>query len=275
MEVKWLVENYEQDFSLKPMMDEIKKQGMQLEVCSYKPWESGVFNQYSDEDCVIFYGTLNLARQLQREKGWVPGVYCNFTNMCCKTYYSYWGKYLFNQDYIMLPMLEIKRKREEIFKQFGVDDTIFIRPDSGAKPFTGQTLPLEFLDKDIDLFGDYAGKPIDEIITIISSPKVINKEWRIVVVDGEPVSASLYRSNGEEDTKKGCEVDAWLLAARIAKESWQPDKAYTLDICKSNGEYFMLEVNSFSCSGLYKCHPEPIIKSVSEAALKEWKEYNS
>ena len=65
------------------------------------------------------------------------------------------------------------------------------------------------------------------------------------------------------------------IAQRIAKEEWQPDKAYTLDVCKSNGEYFMLEANSFSCSGLYKCPPEPIVKSVSEAALKEWKEYNA
>ncbi|GAG46085.1 unnamed protein product, partial [marine sediment metagenome] len=131
MKVKWLIEDYEHDSSLQPILDEIEMQRMEYEVVKYEPWESGTFNQYPNEDCVVFYGTLNLGRQLQREKGWIPGVYCNFKNLCCKAYYSYWGKYLFNQDYIMLPMMEIKRRQDEIFKQFGVDDAIFIRPDSG------------------------------------------------------------------------------------------------------------------------------------------------
>jgi len=271
MEVKWLLENYEADNSLKPLMAEIKKRGMQLEVCNYKPWESGVYNQYPDEDCVVFYGTLNLARQLQRTKKWIPGIYCNFTNMCCKTYYSHFGKYLFNKDYIFFPMMEILRRREEIFKQFGVDDMIFIRPDSGAKCFTGQTVPLEFLDKEFKLFGNYAGKPLDEILAVISSPKIIDAEWRMVIADRKVITGSQYKKDGELDESEYFDIEAFELADKIAKEEWQPDIAYTLDICKSNGEYSMLEANSFSCSGLYKCCLEPIVNTVSKAALKEWK----
>lgn len=273
MDVKWLVEDFEGDGSLNPLISEIKSQGMQCEVVNYTPFQGGEYNQYSNEDCVVFYGSLNLARQLQREKSWVPGPICNFKNMCCKTYYSYWGEYLFNQDYIMLPMLEIKRRREEIFKQFGIDDTIWIRPDSGAKTFAGQTVPLEFLDKDFDLFGSYAGKPIDEIIAIISSPKVIDKEFRIVIVDGKPIAASQYKRDGKLDIKEGCDFNAWNKANSIASEDWQPDIAYTLDICLSNGGYSLLEANSFSCSGLYACEPKFVVKETSEAALKEWKDY--
>ena len=276
MDVKWLVEDFEGDGSLDPLISEIKFQGMQCEVVNYIPFQGGEYNQYSDEDCVVFYGSLNLARQLQREKPWVPGPICNFTNMCCKTYYSHWGKYLFNQNYIMLPILEIKRRREEIFKQFGIDDTIFIRPDSGAKTFSGQTVSLEFLDKEFDLFGNYAGKPIDEIIAIISSPKVINKEWRIVVVDKKVRAYSQYKKDGKLDISREWDDDtyhAWHYAYAIAKEEWQPDIAYTVDICKSNGEYSMLEANSFSCSGLYYCDPNPIVNSVSKVALKEWEDY--
>ena len=276
MDVKWLVEDFEGDGTLDPLIAEIKLQGMQCEVVNYTPFQGGEYNQYSDEDCVVFYGSLNLARQLQREKPWVPGPICNFKNLCCKTYYSYWGNYLFNQDYIMLPMLEIKRRREEIFKQFGIDDTIWIRPDSGAKTFAGQIVPLEFLDKDFDLFGSYAGKPIDEIIAVISSPKVIEKEWRIVVVDKKVRAYSQYKKDGKLDISSEWDDDtynAWHYAYKIAKEEWQPDIAYTLDICKSNGKYYLLEANSFSCSGLYSCDFNPIVYSVSKAALKEWKDY--
>ena len=276
MQVKWLIEDYEHDSSLVPLMGEIKRQGMDYKVVKYEPWESGTFNQYPNEDCVVFYGTLQLAKQLQREKGWVPGVYCNFKNLCCKTYYSYWGNHLFNKDYIMLPMMEILRRREEIFKQFGVDETIWIRPDSGAKTFTGQTVPLEWLDKEFDLFANYAGKPLDEILAIISSPKVIDYEWRVVVVDKKVVASSQYKKDGKLNISAEWNdgmYDAWHYAQEIADSKWQPDIAYTLDICKSNGEYWMLEANSFSCSGLYECDFKPIVEAVSKVALREWKDY--
>ena len=84
MEVKWLIEDYEHDSSLQPLMDEIEKQGMEYKVVKYEPWESGTFNQYPNEDCVVVYGTLQLGKQLQRQKSWVPGVYCNYKNLCCK-----------------------------------------------------------------------------------------------------------------------------------------------------------------------------------------------
>jgi hypothetical protein len=272
--VKWLIEDYEHDSSLDPLMNEIKSQGMELKVVKYEPWENGEYNQYSNKDCVVFYGTLNLGRQLQREKGWIPGVYCDFKNLCCVTYYSYWGKYLFNQDYIMLPFLEIKRREDYIFDIFGVDNCIFIRPNSGAKPFVGQVLKREDIDKEFKLFGSYAGKPLDQIITIVSSPKVIEKEWRCVVVDKKVIAFSQYMESNKLNIKREINIEAFELADKIAKEDWQPDAIYTLDICKSNGEYSLLEVNSFSCSGLYESVPESIVKEVSRVALREWEEYN-
>ncbi len=285
MKVKWLIEDYEHDSSLQPLMDEVRKQGMELSVVKYEPWESGEFNQYPNEDCVIFYGTLNLGRQLQKQKKWIPGVYCNFQKLCCITYYSYWGKYLFNNDYIMLPMMEIKRREDYVFDMLGVDDCIFIRPNSGAKTFTGQILKREEIDQEFKLFANYAAKPLDQIITVISSPKVIEKEWRFAVVDKKVVACSQYRDFAKEkvsDNKKeyelfiveGSEAGAKILAEKIAEEEWQPDIAYTLDICKSNGEYYLLEANSFSCSGLYESEPEPIVREISKAALREWEEYN-
>ncbi|HUS50838.1 MAG TPA: DUF4343 domain-containing protein, partial [Candidatus Paceibacterota bacterium] len=82
MKPKWLIEDYDHDSSIESLKSEVRSQGMDLEVVKYEPWESGTFNQYPNEDCVIFYGTLNLARQLQKQKGWIPGVYCNFQNLC-------------------------------------------------------------------------------------------------------------------------------------------------------------------------------------------------
>ncbi len=285
MKVKWLIEDYEQDSSLQPLMNEVKAQGMDLKIVKYKPFESGEFNQYPNEDCVVFYGTLNLGKQLSRQKGWIPGVYCNFQNLCCVTYYSYWAKYLFNRDYIILPLLEIKRREKYVFDTFGIDNCIFIRPDSGAKTFTGQILKREEIDKEFKLFESYAAKPLDQIFTIISSPKIIDKEWRFVVVDKKVIASSQYKDNvkntiREQDLeveaiiKEGCNIGARSFADKVARDPWQPDRVYTLDICQQDGVWFLLEANSFSCSGLYKCNPKPIVKEVSRIALEEWEEYS-
>ena len=274
LDVKWLVEDFEGDGKLDPLIAEIKKQGMECDVVNYVPFQAGGYNKFKDEDCVVFYGSLNLVRQLQREKPWIPGSYCNFNNLKCVTYYSHWGKYLLNHDYIMLPLLEFSRKRDYYYDKMGVDGCVFMRPDSGAKTFYGNVYPKDELDSEIKLMDGYAGLPLDEILVVTSCPKVIYKEWRIVVVDGEPISATQYKKDGKLNEKEGCDVDAWLLAQRIAKEEWQPDRAYTLDICKSNGRYSLLEANSFSCSGLYDCPVGSIVREVSRVALEEWMEYN-
>jgi len=271
-EVKWLVEKYDEDVLL--LIDEIKKQGMHCEVVKSFPYKEDEYNKFKEDDCVVFYGSLNLSHQLQRTKKWIPGPICDFKNFKCSTYYSHWGKYLLNQDYIMLPLLEFYRKREQIYKEFGENGDIFIRPSSGAKTFQGNIFPYNEIEQEMKLMSQYGGKELEDIICIISSPKKIQKEWRIVVAGGEPISASQYKNGDKVEEREGCDVDAWLLAKEIGKEEWQPDVACTLDICKCENKYYLLEANSFSCSGLYKCSVEPIVKKISGLALKEYKEYN-
>jgi len=274
MEVKWLIEDYEGDGSLNGIISEVRTQGMQCEVINYIPFMGGKYDHYKDDELVIFYGSLNLAAQLQREKPWIPGPICNFKQLCCLTYYSHWGQYLFNKDYIMLPILELSRRREEIYKQFGVDDCIFIRPDSGAKTFYGNVYPSEELDSELKIMEGYASKPLDEILVVISSPKPIDKEWRVVVAHQYGViAASQYKKDGKLNEERGCPQEVIEIANRIAMEEWQPDKMYTVDVCESNGQFYFLEVNSFSCSGLYACDPKPIVDIASKVALEEWEDY--
>jgi len=47
-----------------------------------------------------------------------------------------------------------------------------------------------------------------------------------------------------------------------------------MELCKSNGDILLLEINSFSCAGLYSCDYDKVVKAVSSAALKDWRDYN-
>lgn len=270
----WLIENYEHDSSLDPFFNAIKNHGDRMDVFEAKPfYDKKQFGKYDNNDCIIFYGTLNLGRMLQKDKGWVPGVYCNFTNLCCHSYYSYWYKYLLNKDYIMLPMMQILERKDEVFNQFSVNGEIFIRPDSGAKPITGQTILVDNIEREFKLFLDYAGNDLDQIIAIISSPKKIDFEYRCVVANKKVVSCCQYKRDRELDIKKDSPSDIMMIANMVAQEIWQPDLVYTLDMCYANGSAFLLEANSFSCAGLYESDFNAVVKEVSEIAIKEWQEY--
>ena len=52
--------------------------------------------------------------------------------------------------------------------------------------------------------------------------------------------------------------------AQKMADIYQPDFAYTLDlVIDVKGNVKLLELNSFSCAGLYACDMEKIVKSVS------------
>ena len=127
---------------------------------------------------------------------------------------------------------------------------------------------------ELKLLGDINSSSLDNILAIISSPKKIKKEWRIIIADKKPIASSLYMENDQFNAKGGCDREAWELAEIIAQELWQPEMCYSIDICKMNNDYYLLELNSYSSCGLYSCDCEAIVRGVSEAALKEWEEYN-
>lgn len=68
MKPKWLIENFEADNKFDLLAEETRKRGFETEITRYIPFESGTYECFSPDDCVIVQSSLNLARQLQREK---------------------------------------------------------------------------------------------------------------------------------------------------------------------------------------------------------------
>ena len=55
----------------------------------------------------------------------------------------------------MIPFGELPRLKDNLFDTFGIEDKIFVRPDSPIKLFTGQTIQRQTFDKDYDYLGFY------------------------------------------------------------------------------------------------------------------------
>ncbi|MFA5599326.1 MAG: ATP-grasp domain-containing protein [Phenylobacterium sp.] len=271
MKAKWLLQTDVFNENLSRLSTELEKQGFEYKVVKYIPFQAGEYNQFEDDDCVIFYGSLNLAVQLQKQKQWIPGPWCCVENLCCKKYYNYFGNHLLNNQYIMLPFKEIIRQFDFVKSLFGND--IFIRPDSGLKPFAGQAASLNSL-KIENLCDEYVNEDYADLLCVVSSAKEIKKEWRVVIADKKAIAGSQYKIDCELEVSPECPSEILSYAEYLALSDWEPDIIYTMDIgLDKNGGMRLVELNSFSCSGLYDCDLSKIVEVASELAIIEWKEY--
>jgi hypothetical protein len=47
---------------------------------------------------------------------------------------------------------------------------------------------------------------------------------------------------------------------------WRPDPVFMMDVCESEGQLWLVELNGFSCSWLYQCDLSGVVSEVSELA---------
>lgn len=274
----WVIEdtNFEED--LTSLISAVEKSGSIHHLIKYVPFDDedayGIIQSVQNRlgrDCrpIVFYGSLQCAARLKRLANFVPGVWCDLKSLECTNYYSYLGKYLLNDDYVMFPYGELKRKKYDLFRQFD-SQKLFIRPSSGFKTFNGQLIDYNEYDKTINNINAFNTIEQSSIV-IASSAKTIYEEWRLVIVDKCVVAACKYKKEGLVDIKNGCPMDVWSLGEKIA-ETYSPELAYTMDICRGKDGISLIELNSFSCSGLYAANKEAVVRAINKAALKEYGE---
>ena len=289
MKINWLVESDVFGEDIPRLVDEIKLQGHNCIVLSYEPFtsykgnyskRSHYLNAFPDYEPTIFYGSINFAQQVARESKWIPGVFYNKDAYKCSHFYPFLGKYHLAQEYAFLPWGSILEKKNWIFDTFGNNGCVFMRPDCGEKTFTGKVFTYERFEDEIKTL--CYNEPQPNELVVISEPKNISKEWRFIVSDNKVVTGSLYKQDGF--TKQKCfDINnhkdsgqqgslSWLLHNII--KDYQPDPIYCVDICQTkNGYYHLLELGAFTSCGLYRCNLREVVIAASEAAYKEWKEY--
>jgi len=273
MRCKWLLERDVFDDLLDKMAAEIDRQGMEVCAKGYRCTDELNLSCFDKRDCVVFWGSLEFARRLNHLAPWIPGVYCNLDTLRCSTYYAFLDQFLLNQRYGFYPFQALHKSRDFLFETYGRDGKLFIRPDSGYKIFHGQVTNEKHYEADLNLMGFYGPKP--EELVLVAEPQELEKEWRLVVVNGKIVSGSEYQPYvGKMPEFDPPPIEVIAFGGKIASAGWQPETAWVMDICRTkNGDLRLIEINSFSCSCLYGCELEPIVREVSRVAETEWKEF--
>ncbi len=263
MKPTWLIQTNMDGVDTDPLIHEVTHQGMNVIYFRHDSCIDLPLDWLSSEDCVICYGDINFIRRVKSKSPMIPGGWCNFENMKCSTYYSYFGRYLLNKQYIMMPIGELLRRWTE--EKPWAFQVVFVRPNSGAKPFTGHVFFHDHkrrLESLVKMVGP-------ETLVVVAPEKNITGEWRYIICEGKVVAGSKYLP---EETCAS-HAPSLRLATVIASQEWQPDICYTVDIAESEGDVHLLEINSFSCAGFYESNLFCIVDSASLAAVREWEEY--
>jgi hypothetical protein len=274
MNCKWIVENFTGDNGYEDLIKEIRNQGMEcivLDITNHFELKPNLVNK---DECVIFQGSIQLFRKLKNELKVYPIGWMTDRNYLCSRYYPHVQKYLFNDKHVLTSVSALKHNKWWYYSVFGKDALIYVRPDGGDKTFTGQLLDLQNFDRFWD-DDTMCGAHLTDLV-VVSTPKSIRGEWRYVVTNRKEIlGVSLYKYQDQRTYIPSAPEKATDLVKEVLDIGWYPDPVFTIDVVEdTDGNYWLLEINSFTSAGTYAAPKTPIVKRVSEIAFKEWCDYN-
>ncbi|MFW6219695.1 MAG: ATP-grasp domain-containing protein [bacterium] len=267
--IKWIIEDFSEENGWGKLAEQAKLKGIDCYVVDGTTEETNrlisKININPFVDKVLIQSSFQFVNDITSKLPCYPyNILFTPKNYECLNYYKFLGEYLLNDDYIYLPAYEVPKSMDFLDKVLGLSEKetgrIFIRPNSGLKPVSGMIYINRYPYFEQDW--NFVKREVDENeLMIISTPKQIEKEYRLVIINRKVITGSLYRENGfikykQINIKEHKEIFDY--AQEIA-DIYSPDLAYTIDIAELDNKLKLLEINSFCHAGLYDCDYEKIV----------------
>jgi hypothetical protein len=273
MTAKWCIDEYLFDNNplYRTIPDVFKELGITYHIAKYVPFaEIQDYGGYDNGDNVVLYGTIGYIKKCPKQ--FYPGAFGFTPNRQCNVYMSNIPyNWFLNSDYVMLTWGDLKARGTWIYNLMDTDE-IFIRPVSGDKSFTGQTIHRYDFAYEINTSQQLTSVTDESIIMIAPSKrKQIMGEFRFIIGDGQVIAGSEYRWDGKLDVRRDYPEECSDMARRVAKLPWQLDTVYTCDVAlMENGDPKIVELNSFASAGWYACDQKKVISAVTDIAEREF-----
>lgn len=272
MKVKWLLDsNILEKLTYGNILEAIEKTGNSYELVDYFP--GNIVTEFPDyNEPVLLYGCHKFCETYGKSGKYFPGNFGVNNNTLTTNYMSHVPlDWFLNSRPIYMSWSMFKQRAKELLEQSPTKE-LFIRPNSGFKTFAGQIIKNSDLQDHINTL-EQISSVVDETMIMISNSlrEEIKGEFRFVVVDRNIISGSEYRWDQILDVRRDWPEECEKLAKKVADLEWQLDTVYTVDICLlSDDRVKIVELNSFSCAGLYACDLNLVVEAVSKQAIKEW-----
>jgi hypothetical protein len=273
---RWIIENFTDSEDYRSLIEEIKKCGRNCFVIGKHNHFDFDASQFQEKECIVVQGSIQMTRHIAAKlpPGCYPIAYNSWDNFLCSAYYPRLEKFLFNDKYSLVTFGELKKNTVGFFEQFGRQETVFIRPDSGEKSFAGQIVELGQFEQFCN--NHVVNNAQDSDLIVVSTPKIIKGEWRFLCTKyqgGEIVASSGYRQLGRKAWLQDAPQKAVELCRELLDEKYFPDSVFCVDICQdADGDFWLLELTAFSSAGLYAMDKAKVAVRVSEIAEDEYKQ---
>ena len=271
---KWVVENFTDSEDYRDLISAIKESGRDCFVIGrHNHFDFNPLG-FNENDCVIVQGSIQMTKNIgdRLPKGCYPIAYNAFENFLCSKYYPHFKDHLFNDNHEITTLKNLKENKFEYYRKFGKDALIFVRPDSGEKTFQAQLIDIQ----DFDRFWDNGiqSSASDDDLVIVSTPKQINGEYRIVCSKyngGEIISSSTYQYQGKRTYIPCVPPKVTEKCKSILKIGYYPNSVFCIDLAEdADGNCWLMELTSFSSAGLYMTNKKDIVKRVNEIVESEY-----
>lgn len=273
--VKWIVENFTDSEDYESLVKAIKASGRYCFVIGKHIHFDFDPRGFEEDDCVIVQGSIQMTKNIASRlpRGCFPITYSSWEKYLCSTYYPHFTKYLFNDLHEITTLANLKANKFEFYRKFGKECLVFIRPDSGEKTFQAQLMDIQDFDKFWD--NSIASCAVDTDLMVVSTPKKINGEYRIVCSKyngGEIITSSTYQYQGQRTYIPSIPPKATEKCREILDVGWYPDSIFCVDIAEdADGNCWLLELTSFSSAGLYMTDKDLVVKRVNEIVEEEYR----
>ncbi|MDP1573139.1 MAG: ATP-grasp domain-containing protein [Pseudomonadota bacterium] len=175
-----------------------------------------------------------------------------------------------NRDGLFLPFGMLQAPCPALLSWIGEEGSVFIRPDSGRKLFTGFVVKVA-RDGSLSIGHEHQVRLVaPDAMCLVALAKIMEPvEWRFWVVDRKVVASTPYSWDTEPEWAPA--PDSCLAVAQaMAANPWQPDIAYVVDVVEHGGQSYLLEINAASTSGIYAAPLEPLLLALRDAAQREY-----
>lgn len=208
------------------------------------------------EPCV-WMGGVGFVETLRKTGLWKDWIFTDPERFNLRAYSEHWGACMLNSEGAFTTMgkfLELAGPPDEL---------IFCRPVQDLKEFPGNVIERINLRRWVQTIRG-RGFQLDENCEIyVGPPHGIAAEWRMFMVDGKAVTGSYYTSDqyapiGYAPPKEVIEYAEGIAAC------WSPAPMFSLDICRSGENLFVMEAGSIHSSGLYRSSAVRIVEAVSD-----------
>jgi hypothetical protein len=221
------------------------------------------------DEKVMVWGGLTLDG-IAQERGWKPGCFQN-EHFDMRYLNKRFGGYMLNDDAVFCTFAEME-----------FDAPMFCRPVHDTKTFSGTVIHPEELaewkSRVIHLSNTGYSMLTADTPVMYATPKTIELEARLFIVDGTIVSGSSYRSLGRQVLYQRIDGNnplfhpllnfaramLYIDFAEDYGENWGKPiaEAFVMDVCQIGNEHRIVEVNCLNSAGFYATDMGAVVRAL-------------